>query len=136
MSEFIASPTAEIYKIDNTPNLQVVYNLQYLCIHVLQPLRDAINMPILIGSGYRCKRLNISVGGVTNSQHMTGQACDIHIKNDNYGNLIFEWIKANCTFDQLIKERAYKNSKKWWIHVSCVDGYNRKQVITNLIKNN
>ena len=45
-------------KLQDTPTLEVVQNLQKLCVLVLQPLRDAIGRPVYINSGYRSKRLN------------------------------------------------------------------------------
>ncbi len=44
-------------KLQDTPTLAVVQNLQRLCVLVLQPLRDAIGRPVYINSGYRSKRL-------------------------------------------------------------------------------
>lgn len=43
----------------------------------LQELRDYLGYPIIITSGYRCKKHNAKVGGVSNSQHMQGIAADI-----------------------------------------------------------
>ena len=45
-------------KLQDTPTLDVVQNLQKLCVLVLQPLRDSIGAPVYINSGYRSKRLN------------------------------------------------------------------------------
>ena len=58
--------------LQDTPTLEVVQNLQKLCVLVLQPLRDAIGRPVYINSGYRSKRLNARVGGVPNSRHLQG----------------------------------------------------------------
>lgn len=43
----------------------------------LQKLRDKIDMPITITSGFRCKDHNMAVNGASNSLHLTGQAADI-----------------------------------------------------------
>jgi zinc D-Ala-D-Ala carboxypeptidase len=59
------------------PPPEVVENLRALCIHILQPLRDALGSPVKINSGYRCPSLNKSIRGAKNSQHMHGQAADI-----------------------------------------------------------
>ena len=48
-------------------------------IEALQELRDYLGYPIIVTSGYRCKKHNTKVGGVSNSQHMTGIAADIHV---------------------------------------------------------
>lgn len=45
---------------------------------VLQPLRDVYQKPMTVNSGYRCKELNRIVGGVATSQHVKGEAADIH----------------------------------------------------------
>ena len=134
--EFEKSPTAKAHGITNSAPPLVATNLMALCVNVLEPLRKAFNNPIVIGSGYRCKALNKLVGGVSNSQHMTGEAADLHIPDDELGKKWFNWIRKNCKFDQLICERNTKGSKRWWIHVSYRrDGKNRGQVIENLIKN-
>ena len=134
--EFTRSPTAKAHKISNEPTVLQISNLKALCENVLEPLRRAFNMPIIIGSGYRCPKLNKLVGGVYNSQHMTGEAADIHIPDNALGLKWFEWIRTHCKYDQLITERNTKNSTRYWIHVSYRrDGKNRMQVIRNLIKN-
>ena len=85
LSEFISSATATARKIENTPSLEAVSNLQKLCIHILEPLRENFNYPITISSGYRCSALNKAVGGAAASQHMTGEAADIHIPDEATG---------------------------------------------------
>lgn len=46
----------------------------------LQQLRDIINKPIRITSGYRCPAENKKVGGSVNSPHLLGKAADIQVK--------------------------------------------------------
>lgn len=136
LSEFIRSATASAKKIDNTPSLEVVSNLQQLCIHVLEPLREHFNCPITISSGYRCQALNKAVGGVATSQHMTGEAADIHIPDEATGKRWFLWIMNNLHYDQLIWEKSTPTSTHHWIHVSFRQGgKQRQQVIDNLVKN-
>lgn len=137
LSEFTKSATARLYGIDNTPNIEQIANLQQLCIHVLQPLRDAFGTPIFISSGYRSAALNShkAVGGAATSQHLKGQAADIQINNNIEGMEWFQWLKYSVPFDQLIIERNNKDSISFWIHVSYVaEGFNRGEIIENLIK--
>jgi uncharacterized protein YcbK (DUF882 family) len=61
------------------PN-DVIQRLQILAIQ-LQKIRNFINMPININSGYRSPAHNKSIGGVSNSQHVLGNASDLSIKN-------------------------------------------------------
>ena len=72
LSEFTNSSTATARGIDNTPNEQQIANLKRICEEILEPLRAFAGQPIIIGSGFRCPALNKAVGGVKNSQHMTG----------------------------------------------------------------
>lgn len=48
-------------------------------VEYLQKIRDHFGKPVNISSGYRCATHNKSVGGVTGSRHMKGQAADIYI---------------------------------------------------------
>lgn len=134
LEEFTKSDTAKAKGIVNAIGQTEVVNLCALVHQVLQPLRDAMGHQVKIGSGYRCPRLNAAVGGVKNSQHMTGEAADLCIDGDmQKGKRWFEWIKANCNFDQLIWEHNAKGT--YWVHVSYrASGNNRKQVINNLLK--
>lgn len=134
LEEMIASDTAKARGIINVPNTQQLCNLCALVNNVLQPLRTAMGRSIDISSGFRSKQLNMAVGGVSNSQHMTGEAADINIHGDkNFGRAICEWIKRNCEFDQLIWE--HNAAGTYWVHVSYkLNGVNRKQYIDNLFK--
>ena len=59
--------------------LQVYYRLQKLAIQ-LQVLREYLNTPITVNSGYRSVEYNKRIGGVKNSQHILGNAADITVK--------------------------------------------------------
>ena len=136
MEELCASETAKAKGIVNKPNIQQMVTLVYLCAYILEPLRVAMKEPIKIGSGFRSPALNKAVGGVSNSQHLKGQAADLCIDGDlKKGKKWFEWIKTYCEFDQLIWEHNAKGN--YWVHVSFVYpdfGKNRKKVIDNLLK--
>ena len=134
LDELTASATAKARGIINAPGVDEVCNMCALVHHVLQPLRDAMQEPIKIGSGYRCTNLNHAVGGVGNSQHIRGQAADLCIDGDKVkGKRWFDWIRAHCDFDQLIWEHNARGS--YWVHVSFrSDGKNRRNVIGNLLK--
>lgn len=139
--EFTRSATASARKIDNSLNpanphdAEVISNLKYLCEEVLEPLRQHVGKPVLIGSGYRCPKLNKAVGGVANSQHMTGEAADIHLNSIEEGKQWLTWIMGNCTFDQLLWERESPTSCHFWIHVSCcADISKNRHQVRNIVK--
>ncbi len=135
LSEFMASAAAKRNGIYNIAQWEDIERLRALCVNVCQPVRDALGFPIFISSGFRCKQLNDIVGGVPNSQHLDGSAADLYVADEAERHKIFEFIKANLTFDQVIREHRASNPNNWWIHVSYVSGgRNRRQVIESLTK--
>lgn len=54
-------------------------NIERLCTHLLDPIRESIGRPILINSGYRSPEHNRRVGGSPTSDHLRGLAADIRI---------------------------------------------------------
>lgn len=94
IKEMTKSQTAELYHIDNTPTKEVVENLKKV-MYILDIVRVYIGKPILVNSGYRCKRLNEMVGGVQNSMHTKGLAADFRTKEKEDINIMFEFLKRN-----------------------------------------
>ena len=129
LTEFLRSDTATQCGIENEPSVEAIINLQNLCAQVLEPLRKHYGHAITITSGYRCPELNSRVGGVAHSQHLTGEAADLHLPSTRVGQEWMEWIRTHCEFDQLIYEKLKSGVR--WIHVSCkrLLSKNRKQVI-------
>ncbi len=128
MEELVASNTARMKGIDNTPDKEVEARLVQLAQQVLQPLRDRYGKPIKISSGYRCKTLNKAIGGVSTSQHLKGEAVDINngqIENKKLFLLASKMIKEGViTVGQLIDEKGYK-----WLHISLPDNKHRNQIL-------
>jgi len=111
---------------------------------VFQPIRDHFGVPIRISSGYRSAALNKAIGGagktingvyVPSSQHCTGEAVDIDMDGTSVTNAqIFNYIKENLNFDQLIWEFGTDTNPDW-VHVSYnSDGAQRKQILKAIKK--
>lgn len=80
LKEMTESRTAKEHGIDNRPTPEVVANLRRLCQHTLEPLREKLELPIVITSGFRTKALNdIIVHASRKSQHISGYAADFHV---------------------------------------------------------
>ena len=80
LSEFTKSATARKHGIKNTPPQEAVDNLKALCQGCLEPLREALGLPVVITSGYRTKALNSMLAHSSErSQHMLGQAADFYV---------------------------------------------------------
>lgn len=129
LSEFTRSGTAIRHGWDNEPDDLAYVNLKLLCIHVLEPLRRRFGC-IKITSGYRSKEVNTAVGGVEFSQHRYGKAADVFVPNAEIGKKMFEFIRGNTDFDQLIYEYEKKTGRHW-LHVSYNIEGNRNQAIMN-----
>jgi len=138
LAEVTKSTTAKRLGIDNTPDEWTTENLRQVAINIFQPLREAFGCPIYVSSGYRSAELNTAIGGSSRSQHVEGRALDLDA--DVYGGCtnsqVFNWIKENVDFDQLIWEFGDDDNPDW-VHVSYVyDGINRKRCLKACRDNN
>lgn len=115
-------------------------NVEALVNNVLDPVRHAYNKPIRVTSGFRCPIHNSYVKGVTNSQHVKGEAADIQavgLTGSDLGleNLeIAKIIVKLGVYDQLLLEDVPTGSiEPRWIHVSYKrQGPNRKEIIKKI----
>ncbi len=128
--EAIASQTATRHKIKNEPSSDVLERMKLVANKVFQPTRDHFGKPIRVSSFYRSPMVNRLVGGSQSSQHMSGEAIDMQGTNGITNAEIFEYIRKNLDFDQLIWEFGTSREPAW-VHVSfrgATRGRNRKQV--------
>ena len=120
LSELIRTDTGLI----NQPQKMELHNLKLLVDNVLDPLREMYGKPIKVNSGYRSPLVNIKVGGSKNSDHVKGMAADITGGSISENKILFELIKNNFKFRQLINEYDYT-----WVHVSFNPSDNKKQIL-------
>ena len=86
LDEFTKSPTACKHGIANVPPAEAVDNLKRLCAGTLEPLREALGLPVVITSGFRTKALNdLLAHSSERSQHMQGQAADFYVGEGQSG---------------------------------------------------
>ena len=131
LAEATKSITAKRLGIDNTPDEWVTENLRQIAVNVFQPIRDAIGCPIHVSSGYRSADLNTAIGGSRRSQHVEGRALDLDadVFRGCTNSEIFNYVRENLEFDQLIWEFGDEDNPDW-VHVSFVyDGINRKRCL-------
>ena len=132
LGELTRSEAAKRNHISNMPTTEHIENMKKLAANIFQPIRENFGVPIFISSGYRSKALNSKIGGSSTSQHSTGEAIDIDMDGSSSGvtnKQVFDYIKDNLDFDQLIWEFGNKNNPDW-VHVSYEStGKQRKQVL-------
>jgi hypothetical protein len=110
----------------------------------LQELRDVINKPIIITSGYRCLQYNKKVGGYSHSPHLTGEAADIKIKGMSTVTIAMiarhiSYIRLGLYPNHLHIDIRPANPSKYWL----VKKYNGKYIysgkeksLAKFLKNN
>jgi len=132
LSEVTRSDSAKRKGISNEPTPEHLENFKKLAENIFEPIRKHFGVPIHLSSGYRSKALNAAIGGSATSQHCTGEAIDIDMDGSANGvsnKMVFDYIKANLNFDQLIWEFGTKDAPDW-VHVSFEStGKQRKQVL-------
>jgi len=135
--EATKSVTALRLGIDNTPNEYQLQNMELIAEKVFEPLRKAVGGPIKINSFMRVEKLNQAIGGSSRSQHCQGRAIDL---DDTYGymsnNDMYDYIKKNLDFDQLIFEFPDDKGNASWIHVSYIDADSNRKRCLKAIKEN
>ena len=132
LAEVTRSESAKRKGISNMPTPEHIENFKLLAENIFEPIRNHFGKPIYISSGYRSEALNKAVGGAKSSQHCKGEAIDIDMDGNANGvtnKMVFDYIKDNLNFDQLIWEFG-TTSNPDWVHVSYnSDGKQRKQIL-------
>ena len=137
----LAELTKTNTKIKNVPNEAQVENLKRLCGWLEQLrrrptpspslLREGSEEPIIINSGYRSPEVNRAVGGVPDSNHLTGCAVDIHVTGleqlIHYASTLLDISdERQEDFDELLLERSPKGT--YWLHFAVRPSGNRRKV--------
>lgn len=135
--EAIKSNTAIKNGIDNRPNEEQLSEMKLIANKIFQPIREHFGVSIAISSFFRSVELNKKIGGSSRSQHCKGQAMDLDA--DVYGQItnaqIFNFIKDNLVFDQLIWEFGTDENPNW-VHVSYKITENRNKILVSKYINN
>jgi zinc D-Ala-D-Ala carboxypeptidase len=132
--EAIRSHNAKKLGIENKPNEGELVNMQLVGQRIFDIVREHFGIRIYIPSFFRCKSLNKKTPGASiTSEHVQGKAIDID--GQVYGGVtnfeIFNYIKDNLEYNQLIWEFGNDNEPDW-VHVSYNYSYNKKQVLKSI----
>ena len=128
LGEFTRSSShPEVY---NIPSHEAIANLKRLCVW-LEELRKRYNAAIRLNSGYRSPQLNRAIGGVANSNHLTGCAVDIRVENMEqlirYAAILLDISNdTKQDFDELLIEKNRHGAI--WLHFAVRPSNNRRKV--------
>lgn len=88
-------------------------------LEALDKIREEMGQPLVVTSGFRCKRHNSAIGGAINSRHMLGDAVDIRPASGKAEDLdlLFEVCKREALIVGLGDGR-----RKGFVHVDCRPG--------------
>jgi hypothetical protein len=128
IKEATQSATATRLKIDNTPSAEVLANMKLVAEKCFEPLREWYGKPITINSFYRSPALNKAVKGAKNSDHVKGMAIDLDAGSNSENLKLFNWLKDNVEYKQLIHEYGDKSGPEW-VHIS----YDPKDLRTQIL---
>ena len=103
-------------------------NLTVLCV-LLEAVRFHFGLPIVVHDAYRLPEHNAAVGGVPESDHLTGRAADFHVAGGGGASWEQNTVAAfrllrdefQGRFGQIILEDHREHSGepgKLWLHVS------------------
>jgi len=114
LDEFCRSQTAERLgkKVVVEQQSSIALNLQHLCVAALQPLRDALGVPVNVTSGYRPRWLNAHIGGSQTSHHIFGLAADIVVPGVPPFDVAMLAAELHLPFEQVILEYGS------WTHIA------------------
>ena len=118
------SNTANRKGITNIPTPEILKAMTNVANACFEPLRVWYGKPIRVSSFYRCTLLNDVLGGSKTSQHVKGEAIDLTVGDKAENKRLFEWLKDNVVYDQLINEYDYA-----WVHISLKYSDNRNQTL-------
>ena len=132
----------------NVPSRVQIENLKNLCENWLEDLRYSYNTlyclkpgedyetsknvePIIINSGYRSEAVNKAIGGVKESNHLSGCAVDIRClgieQAIRYACILLDMADGTKRdFDELLIERSPKGT--FWLHFAVRPRDNRRKV--------
>ena len=126
--EATKSITAIRRGIFNKPGKVELANMKLVAEKCFEPLREWYGKPIKINSFYRSKALNTAVGGSSTSDHVKGMAIDLDTGNNAENLKLFNWLKDNVEYTQLIFEYGDKSGPDW-VHISYDKNNLKKQIL-------
>lgn len=125
MSSFFKLAEFQCQCKENCPGKIPKLRLNDALLTTLNAVREKYGKPIIVTSGFRCKRHNSAIGGAVASQHLLGTAADIRPTTNDKEDLekLYEICKEEVGVVGLGDGR-----KKGFIHVDVRPGQRKEWV--------
>ncbi|MBO7735884.1 MAG: hypothetical protein J6S67_25165 [Methanobrevibacter sp.] len=114
LTELCCTTHKELAKT-NLEEAKKIMGRMYQLAGFAERVRSIIGKPLIINSGFRCVKLNNSVGGSLTSQHLYAEAIDIKVAGKSSKEVFQILASSDLKYDQLILE---KSGNAQWVHVS------------------
>lgn len=122
LNEFTRSDAAQRLGNNNQPDSpRELGNLVKLA-ETMEKVRALFGAPITVSSAYRNKAVNKAVGGVVNSDHAQGLACDFMVKGFDKAEIVKRIRASDIKYDQLIDEPT-------WVHLGIGERMRQQNLI-------
>jgi hypothetical protein len=128
-NEATLSPTSLRLGINNKPTDQELKNMHMVAEKCFEPLRKWYGKPIKVNSFFRCKALNDAVGSKDTSYHRLGMAIDMTAGSKEENKKLYNYIKDNLEFSELIWEYGNDVGPDW-VHVA----YNKNNIAKKILR--
>lgn len=110
-AEFVVSREFQDVADKVQPTPKQINSIYLLANFALQPLREMFGQ-VIITSGLRSPELNMLVGGVDTSQHLTGEAADFSVSSADL-SIVYDFILHDLSWKGQV--RYYR--QKGFIHI-------------------
>lgn len=115
LEEMVRSEVAEKNGIENTPSSKQLVNIVQMMVG-LQLIRNVVQVPIKVNSGFRSEALNKAVGGARLSWHLSGLAADIKVPGVSC-NLLWKAMDLSMRDEGITRVLLETKNGQKWLHL-------------------
>jgi zinc D-Ala-D-Ala carboxypeptidase len=138
-ADSIRSDAAKRAGINNYFTPDQLARMTTLANAIYEPIVNRFKKKIYVSSFFRTYKVNELIGGAIGSQHMANHGAAMDLDADMNSGVtnkqVFDYIRKNLDFDQLILEGVNEDGTAGWVHVSYVNPIkNRHEVLQMIIK--